>query len=55
MGFIVYSGERWYSNTRDGKSVNKSTDEYFVPKNSTKTRISRQIAICAKTALIPLN
>ena len=40
---------------RDGKSVNNSTDEYLVPKNSTKTRILRNIAICAKTAKIPLN
>ena len=36
---------------RDRKSVYNSTDEYLVPKNSTQTRISRHIAICAnKTA-----
>ena len=35
---------------RDGKSVKYSTDEYFSPKISTKTRISRHFAICAKTA-----
>ena len=39
-----------YNLNRDGKSVYNSTDEYLVPKNSTKTRISRHIAICAKTA-----
>ena len=41
--------------TRDGKSVKNSTDEYFSLKNSTKTRISRHFAICAKTALYTLN
>ena len=32
------------------KSVNNSTDKYFVPKNSKKMCILRHIAICAKTA-----
>ena len=35
---------------RDGISVKNSTDEYFRPKIAHKMRISRHIAICAKTA-----
>ena len=35
--------------TRDGKRVNYSTDEYLGPKNSTQMRISRHIAIFVKT------
>ena len=35
---------------RDGKSIQNSTDENFSKKNSTKTRISRHISICAKLA-----
>ena len=33
---------------RDGKSIYNSTDEYAIPKNSTKTCILGKIAICAK-------
>ena len=36
--------------SRDGISVKNSTDEYFSPKIAHKTRISRHIAIRAKTA-----
>ena len=41
--------------SRHGISVKNSTDEYFSPKIAHKTRILRHIAICAKTAKIPLN
>ena len=36
--------------SRDGISVKNSTEEYFSPKIAHKTRISRHIAIRAKTA-----
>ena len=36
--------------SRDGKSVKNSTDEYFSPKIAHKMRISKHVTICAKTA-----
>ena len=47
---LMETAETTLPSPRDGISVKNSTDEYFSPKIAHKTRISRHLAIRAKTA-----